>query len=156
METRKLDATDRRILSVLQRNAKLTNVELAEAISLSPSPCLARVKALERDKVISRYIAVLNPESVGLNVNVFIRVRLEKQSREILSAFEAAIMAHEEVLDCYLMSGEADYLLRVAVPDVASLERLTIDRLSRIPGVASIQSSFALKEVKANSSLPLG
>jgi Lrp/AsnC family transcriptional regulator, leucine-responsive regulatory protein len=153
---RKLDAMDKRILSVLQRDAKLTNVELADAVSLSPSPTLSRVKSLERDNVISRYIALLNPLAVGLNVNVFVRVRLEKQSREILSAFEAAIMAHEEVLDCYLMSGEADYLLRVAVPDVASLERLTIDRLSRMPGVANIQSSFALKEVKAYSPLPLG
>ena len=127
MATRKLDGIDARILSHLQRNAKLTNLELAELVNLSPSPCLARVKALERDGVISRYTALVNPASLGLNVNVFIRVRLEKQSREILASFEQAIGLREEVLDCYLMSGEADYLLRVVVPDVASLEKLTIN-----------------------------
>lgn len=155
MATRKLDSIDARILSHLQRNAKLTNLELADLVNLSPSPCLARVKALERDGVISRYTALVDPASLGLNVNVFIRVRLEKQSREILSSFEHAIGLREEVLDCYLMSGEADYLLRVVVPDVASLEKLTIDHLSRIPGVANIQSSFALKEVKIHSPLPV-
>ena len=155
MATRKLDGIDARILSHLQRNAKLTNLELAELVNLSPSPCLARVKALERDGVISRYTALVNPASLGLNVNVFIRVRLEKQSREILASFEQAIGLREEVLDCYLMSGEADYLLRVVVPDVASLEKLTIDHLSQIPGVANIQSSFALKEVKSHSPLPV-
>lgn len=155
MAKRKLDSIDIRILAELQRNAKLTNVELAEAVNLSPSPCLARVKALEKDGIISRYTAIVNPVAVGLNVNVFIRVRLEKQSREILASFEHAIRLREEVLDCYLMSGEADYLLRVVVPDVASLEKLTIDHLSRIPGVANIQSSFALKEVKMHSPLPV-
>jgi len=155
MPLRPLDAIDSQILSRLQNDAKLTNVELATQVHLSPSPCLARVKALERDGVISKYVALVNPEALGLNVSVFIQITLEKQSRAFLSEFEIAIMGLPEVMECYLMSGSADYLIRVVVPDVQSLEKLTIDELSRIPGVAKIQSSFALKTVKSQTALPL-
>jgi Lrp/AsnC family leucine-responsive transcriptional regulator len=155
MPVRPLDAIDSQILSKLQHDAKLTNVELASQVNLSPSPCLARVKALEREGVISKYVALVNPAALGLNVSVFIQITLEKQSRAFLSEFEAAIMELPEVMECYLMSGSADYLIRVVVPDVQSLEKLTIDDLSRIPGVAKIQSSFALKTVKSQTALPL-
>jgi Lrp/AsnC family leucine-responsive transcriptional regulator len=155
MPVRPLDAIDSQILSKLQNDAKLTNVELASQVNLSPSPCLARVKALEREGVISKYVALVNPAALGLNVSVFIQITLEKQSRAFLSEFEAAIMELPEVMECYLMSGSADYLIRVVVPDVQSLEKLTIDDLSRIPGVAKIQSSFALKTVKSQTALPL-
>ncbi|WP_176053124.1 Lrp/AsnC family transcriptional regulator [Paraburkholderia caribensis] len=155
MGYRKIDSTDARILDYLQRDSGLTNVELAGRVGLSPSPCLTRVKALERDGVISRYVAVLDPAALGLHVDVFIRVRLKEQARETMAAFEDAMKLRDEVIDCYLMSGEADYLLRVMVPDVRSLERFTVEHLARLSGVASIQSSLSLKEVKSRAPIPV-
>lgn len=150
-----LDFTDIRILRELQDNAKLTNVELASRVHLSPSPCLARVRALEKAKVISRYVTLLNPHAVGLGVSVFIQVRLEKQIEPALDTFERAVQERPEVMECYLMTGESDYLLRVVVSDVPALERFIVDVLSQIPGVANIRSSFALKQVKYKTALPL-
>lgn len=155
MPNRSLDAIDLQILAALQANAKLTNVELSERVHLSPSPCLARVRALEKDQVIGRYVTLLNPRALGLNVSVFIQVSLEKQSKKALEAFESAIQARPEVMECYLMSGDADYLLRVVVADVQALERFIIDELTHIPGIANIRSSFALKQVKYQTALPL-
>ncbi|MGE0385574.1 MAG: Lrp/AsnC family transcriptional regulator [Gammaproteobacteria bacterium] len=155
MPQRQLDAIDSRILVELQANAKLSNVDLATRVHLSPSPCLARVRALEADGVISRYVTLLNPQALGLNVSVFIQISLERQARESLDEFEAAIRARPEVMECYLMTGESDYLLRVVVPDVQSLERFIIDELTRIPGIANIRSSVALKQVKYQTALPL-
>ncbi len=155
MPLRSLDPIDVRILDALQADAKLTNVELAERVHLSPSPCLARVRALERDAVIQRYVTLLDPRTLGLNVSVFIQVTLEKQAKDNLEAFEAAIRARPEVMEAYLMTGDADYLLRVVVPDVQALERLIVDQLTRIPGIANIRSSFALKQVKYETALPL-
>lgn len=155
MPPRKIDAIDTRILSELQENAKLTNVELATRVNLSPSPCLARVRALESDEVIHRYVTLLNPLAVGLNVSVFIQISLEKQAKGALEVFEREICEQPEVMECYLMSGIADYLIRVVVPDVQSLERFILDRLTPIPGVANIRSSFALKQVKYKTALPL-
>ncbi len=155
MPHRPLDPIDLRILECLQSAAKLTNVELAERVHLSPSPCLARVKALERDGVIQRYVTLVDPRALGLNVSVFIQVSLEKQARDALERFESSIREMPEVLECYLMTGDADYLLRVVVPDVQALERLIVDRLTRIPGIANIRSSFALKQVKYETALPL-
>ena len=150
-----LDATDWRILARLQDEARVTNVELAKAVSLSPSPCLSRVRALEESGVVSRYVTLLDPLKLGLTVSVFIQVSLEKQMRNALDTFEASVLAREEVMECYLMTGDADYLLRVVVPDVQSLERFIVDYLAKIPGVASIKSSFALKQVKYKTALPL-
>jgi Lrp/AsnC family leucine-responsive transcriptional regulator len=150
-----LDPTDWRILARLQDEARVTNVELAKAVSLSPSPCLSRVRALEESGVISRYVTLLDPLKLGLTVSVFIQVSLEKQMRNALDTFEASVLAREEVMECYLMTGDADYLLRVVVPDVQSLERFIVDYLAKIPGVASIKSSFALKQVKYKTALPL-
>ncbi len=151
-----LDATDIRILGELQRDGSLTNVELASRINLSPSPCLARVKRLEKIGVISRRVTLLDARRLGLKVVVFISISLDKQRRETLDTFERKIAALPQVMECYLMSGDADYLLRVVVPDVEALERLIIDQITRIPGVASIRSSFALKQVLYSTALPLG
>ena len=150
-----LDDVDLRILGELQANAKLTNVDLAARVHLSPSPCLARVRALEERGLIRRYATLLDPLAVGLSVSVFIQVSLEKQARKSLEAFESAIRQRPEVMECYLMSGDADYLLRVVVPDVPALERFILDKLTPIPGIASIRSSFALKQVKYETALPL-
>jgi len=151
-----LDAIDIRILGELQRDGSLTNVELASRINLSPSPCLARVKRLEKIGVISRRVTLLDARRLGLKVVVFISISLDKQRRETLDTFERKIAALPQVMECYLMSGDADYLLRVVVPDVEALERLIIDQITRIPGVASIRSSFALKQVLYSTALPLG
>jgi Lrp/AsnC family transcriptional regulator, leucine-responsive regulatory protein len=149
------DAIDWRILDRLQEEARIPNVELARAVHLSPSPCLSRVKELEESGVITRYVALLDPLKVGLTVSVFIQVSLEKQMRNALDTFETSVLAREEVMECYLMTGDADYLLRVIVPDVQSIERFIVDYLAKIPGVASIKSSFALKQVKYKTALPL-
>ena len=150
-----LDRTDLRILAELQRDARISNVALAAAVGLSPSPCLARVRALEAAGVIARYAALLDAQAVGLEVNVFIQVALERQVEPLLDRFEHAVRERPEVMECYLMTGDADYLLRVVVPDVRALERFIVDVLSRLPGVGSIKSSFALKQVKYDTSLPL-
>jgi Lrp/AsnC family leucine-responsive transcriptional regulator len=151
----KLDEIDLRILEELQLNARLTNVALAERVHLSASPCLARVRALERAGVIDRYVTLVKPLAVGLGVSVFIQITLERQSTETLNVFETAVLRRPEVMECYLMTGDADYLLRVVVADVQALERFILDQLSPIPGIANIRSSFALKQVKYKTSLPL-
>ena len=118
-----LDATDLAILRELQENARLSNVELAARVHLSPSPCLARVRALERGGYIGRYVALLDPQKFGLGVSVLIQVSLEKQVEDALETFERAIDGYSEVMECYLMTGEADYMLRVLVPDVPALRQ---------------------------------
>jgi Lrp/AsnC family transcriptional regulator, leucine-responsive regulatory protein len=150
-----LDDTDWRILGALQENARIANSELAEKVFLSPSPCLRRVRELESGGIIRRYATLLDAVALGLTVSVFIQVSLEKQVQNALDTFEKAVLAREEVMECYLMTGDADYLLRVVVPDVQSLERFIVDYVARIPGVASIKSSFALKQVKYKTALPL-
>jgi Lrp/AsnC family leucine-responsive transcriptional regulator len=155
MPQQPLDATDWHILGRLQENARLTNVELAQAVHLSPSPCLNRVRSLEASGIISRYVTLLDPLELGLTVSVFINVTLEKQVESALEIFERAIQARPEVMECYLMTGDADYLLRVVVSDVQALERFILDFLTRIAGVGNIRSSFALKQVKYQTALPL-
>jgi Lrp/AsnC family leucine-responsive transcriptional regulator len=151
-----LDDIDRRILARLQNDARLTNVQLAEAVGLSPSPCLRRVRDLEGSGVIRRYVALLDPATVGLPVSVFVNVTLERQIEAALERFEAAILKRPEVMECYLMTGDADYLLRVVTSDLSAYERFLVEHLTRVPGVASIKSSFALKQVKYRTALPLG
>jgi Lrp/AsnC family transcriptional regulator, leucine-responsive regulatory protein len=155
MPAKPLDATDWKILAELQSNARVSNVDLAQKVALSPSPCLNRVRALEQSGVIARYVTLIDPLAIGLTVSVFIQVSLEKQIERALEEFERAVKQRPEVMECYLMTGDADYLLRVVVPDVPSLERFIVDYLTRIPGVASIKSSFALKQVKYQTALPL-
>lgn len=150
-----LDATDWKILDRLQGDARIANVRLAEAVHLSPSPCLARVKELEAQGFIDRYVTLLNPLKLGLTVSVFIQVTLEKQVEKQLENFEAAIRRRPEVMECYLMTGDSDYLLRVVVPDVQALEHFIVNHLTKIAGIANIRSSFALKQVKYQTALPL-
>lgn len=133
----------------------MSNVELASVVGLSPSPCLRRVRALERAGVIRRYVTLLDQATVGLPVSVFVNVSLERQVETALETFEAAIQQRPEVVECYLMTGDADYLLRVVAQDLTAYERFLMDHLTRIPGVNSIKSSFALKQVAYRTALPI-
>jgi Lrp/AsnC family transcriptional regulator, leucine-responsive regulatory protein len=150
-----LDAIDRRILAALQEDARIANTELAAAVGLSPAPCLRRVRALEEDGVIRKHVSLVNPGAVGLPVSVFVSISLERQVEEALKRFEKVILARPEVMECYLMTGDADYLLRVVCADLAAYERFVLDHLTKVPGVSSIRSSFALKQVKYSTALPL-
>jgi Lrp/AsnC family transcriptional regulator, leucine-responsive regulatory protein len=152
---KKLDRTDVAILNALQDNARITNAELARAVNLSATPCFNRVKLMEELGVISRQVTLLEPSVLGLHVNVFIHVTLEKQGEDALKIFESAIDGRPEVMECYLMTGDPDYLLRVLVPDMRALERFILNHLTKIPGVANIRSSFALKQVRYKTALPL-
>ncbi len=151
----KLDRTNYRILHHIQYNARISNVELAEAVGLSPAPCLRRVKALEKAGVIKRYAGIVDAGAVGLPISIFVNVSLERQEPSGLEEFETRIRSYPEVMDCYLMTGASDYLVRIVVPDLQAYERFLADKLTRIPGVANIQSSFALKQVVYNTKLPL-
>mgnify|MGYP000529392519 FL=1 len=151
----KFDAIDIRILKELQQDSSLSNVELARRVHLSPSPCLTRVKALEAAGVIQRYVALTNPRALGLDLNVFINISLKEQSKQALAAFEERIAEHDEVMECYLMTGDSDYLIRVAVADIAALERFILEQLTPIPGIEKIRSSFTLKQVRYKTALPL-
>ena len=150
-----LDAVDLRILTELQQDSSLSNVELARRVHLSPSPCLMRVKHLESEGVIQRYVALCDTKSLGLGLNVFISITLKEQSRKALAEFEQRIAEHDEVMECYLMTGDSDYLIRVALADIAALERFILNQLTPISGVEKIRSSFALKQVRYKTALPL-
>jgi Lrp/AsnC family leucine-responsive transcriptional regulator len=150
-----LDAIDRKILGVLQQDGRKSIAELAEMVGLSPSPCLRRVRMLEHSGVIARYVAVLDQQSVGLPVSVFISIKLESQREEALDRFAKAIARWPEVLECYLMTGPRDYLLRVVVADLGAYERFLKQKLTRLSGIGSIESSFALEQVKYTNVLPL-
>jgi len=151
----KLDAIDLRILGELQRDGALSNVELARRVHLSPSPCLARVKELENEGVIARYVALLEPRTLGLGLNVFISISLKEQSKDSLAQFEERIAQYDEVMECYLMTGDSDYLIRVVVPDIPALERFILNQLTPIPAIEKIRSSFSLKQVRYKTALPL-
>lgn len=151
-----LDRTDYRILHHLQNNARISNIELAEAVGLSPAPCLRRTRAMEKAGVIKRYAGIIDAGAVGLPISIFVNVSLQRQERSGLEEFEQRIQSYPEVMECYLMTGSSDYLVRIVVPDLQSYERFLADKLTRIPGVANIQSSFALKQVVYNTELPLG
>ncbi len=155
MPQRQLDAIDRRILDHLQDNARISNVDLAARVGISASPCWRRVRELEESGVISNYVTLIDAASVGLTVSVFVNVSLERQVERELEVFQNAIRERPEVMECYLMTGEADFLLRVVVPDLMAYERFLMDHLTRVPGIASIRSSFALKQVKYRTALPL-
>ena len=150
-----LDATDLRILRALQEDGGLSNVQLAQRVHLSPSPCLARVKALQAAGVIERYVALVSAASLGLGLNVFISISLTNQRKAALAEFERRIAEHDQVMECYLMTGDSDYLIRVAVADIAALERFILEQLTPIPAVEKIRSSFALKQVRYKTALPL-
>lgn len=150
-----LDEIDLKILMRLQDEGRISNVDLADQVGLSPAPCLRRVRALERAGAIRRYVALVDPAAVNLHVTVFVQITLDLQVEGRLEIFENAILRRPEVLECYLMTGDADYLLRVVVADVSAYERFLRDALTRIESAAGIKSSFALKQVKYSTALPL-
>lgn len=151
----KLDPIDLRILNELQNDSSHSNVELAKRVHLSPSPCLMRVKALKDKGVIRNYVALADPKLLGLGLNVFISISLKEQSKEALAEFERRISEHAEVMECYLMTGDSDYLIRVAVADMDALEKFILEQLTPIAGIEKIRSSFALKQVRYKTALPL-
>ena len=155
MSPRSLDAMDRRILARLQSSGRISNADLARDVGLSASACLRRMRELEESGIIDRYVAVLDQKSVDLAISVFVQVTLERQTEPALETFEERIAARPEVMECYLMTGDADYLLRVVVADVTAYEQFLKNHLTRVPGVRSIKSSFALKRVKYETALPL-
>lgn len=142
-----LDEVDRTIVRLLQRDGRMSNRELAEAVHLSPSACLRRVRRLEDSGVIAGYTAVVDPGRVGRPTTVFAEIHLESQREDLLERFEEAVAAITEVTGCHLMAGDADYLLRLAVADVEHYERVHTAHLARLPGVARVRSSFAMRSV---------
>ena len=151
----RLDRTDRGLLAELQRDGRLTNRELAERVHLSESACLRRVRALEQAGVIDRYAAVVSQNKVGLPGNVFVSITLNRQDQTDLAAFEEAVRRVPEVMECYLMSGDADYLLRVIVADARDYERVHSQHLTQLPGVDRVHSSFALRTVIKKTEIPV-
>ncbi len=150
-----LDRTDRRILEVLQQDGRIANVELARQVALSPSPCLRRLQRLEDAGVISHYTAILNPERLGLSLLAFVNVSLDKRTGHATDEFKLAVKEWPEVSECYAMTGEMDYLLRVLVTDLQHFSRFVMDKVLRHPGVLDVKSSFALEEVKRTTMLPV-
>jgi Lrp/AsnC family leucine-responsive transcriptional regulator len=154
MPTTSLDELDRKILEQLQSDGRMSNQDLSEKIGLSPSPCLRRLRQLEGDGVIRRYVALVDPESVGLGVTAFVRVRLDQQDDRHLALFEDAVADFPEVMECYLMTGEADYQLRVLVGSLGEFEDFLRRKLTKIPGVGQVTTSFALRPVVYKTALP--
>ena len=150
-----LDAIDRQILAELQNDGKLSNVELAQRVHLSPSACLRRVKRLEDDGVIDQYVALLNPKAVGQHGTSFTIINLESMSNSLLGAFEQAVRDEPQVLDCYYVAGSNDYLIRFAYRDAEDLERFHTEVLMRLPGVERSNSMLVLRTVKKTTALPL-
>jgi Lrp/AsnC family leucine-responsive transcriptional regulator len=150
-----LDAIDQKILAALQADCQITVQELAAKVGLSASPCHRRIKMLEDRGVISRYVALVDQKAIGLHVSVFISIKLERQKEEDLDRFARAISGWDEVLECYLMTGTRDYLLRVVASDLAAYEAFLKTKLTRLDGIASIESSFALSQVKYSIALPV-
>jgi Lrp/AsnC family leucine-responsive transcriptional regulator len=150
-----IDRYDRMILQALQKDGRISNVQLAHEVSLSESATLRRVRALEEQGMIDRYAALLSQNKVGLPGNVFVQIGLHREVESELSAFEEAVRDIPEVMECYLMSGEFDYLLRVVVSDMADFERIHKESLTRLPGVARVNSSFGIRTVQRKTELPL-
>ena len=150
-----LDRYDRLILTALQKDGRISNVQLAARVNLSESACLRRVRALEEEGFIDRYAALLNQSKAGLSGNVFVQIGLHREEQSELAAFENAVKEIPEVMECYLMTGEFDYLLRVVVANMADFERLHNEALTRLPGVARVNSSVAIRTVQKTTELPL-
>ena len=149
-----LDRYDRAILRLLQQDARMTNASLAAQVSLSESACLRRVRGLEESGLIEGYTALVDQQRAGFPVNVFVSITLDRQSRTGLEAFESAVRRVPEVMECYLMTGEHDYLLRLVVADLADFERIHNQHLTRLPSVARVHSSFAMRTVTRSRTLP--
>ena len=152
--TKGMDTKDRQIVRLLQQDGRLTTQDLAERVGLSPSPCLRRVRLLEQAGVIQGYGAIVDQQRYGLPVTAFIRVRLERHARDLVQQFEEAIRQLDEVMDCHLLTGDADYLLRVIVADLESYERFIRRKMHAIAGIASLDTTFAYGVVKSSRTFP--
>jgi len=153
----KLSKIDRHILSEIQNNARISNLELANKIGLSPSPCLRRVKQLEEAGFIDDYVARLNEQKLNLKLIALIQISMDRHTPERFENFESIVKQYEEVLECYLITGQnADYLLKVIVPDMEYYQDFLLGRLTRIEGVTGVQSSFIMRKVIDKTALPLG
>lgn len=150
-----MDQIDRKLLQLLQQDGRMTAQALAERVGLSPSPCLRRIRIMEQQGIIRGYVALVDQKRVDLPVSVFVSIKLERQREEELDAFSAAVSQWPEVVEAYLMTGQQDFLLRVVVSDLDAYERFLKTKLTRLEGVSSIQSSFALGQLKHTSVLPL-
>ncbi|MBM3606896.1 MAG: Lrp/AsnC family transcriptional regulator [Alphaproteobacteria bacterium] len=155
MPKSQIDSIDRKILALLQQDSRLTVQEISERAGLSPSPCHRRIKQMEQSGLISRYIALVDQKAAGLPVSVFVSIKLERQKEADLARFAKAISGWSEVLECYLMTGPRDYLLRVVVSDLAAYEQFIKRKLTRLDGISSIESSFALDQIKYTNALPV-
>ena len=155
LPTKALDRLDRSILACLQADGRLSNQELAERVSLSPSPCLRRVRALERAGVIRQYVALLEPAKIGLAMLAFVSVKLEKKGKMPVEQFTGAVQGWSEVVACYSMTGDVDYLMRVQVEDLDHFSRFIMEKLLKQPGVIDIRSNFVLEQIKDTTALPL-
>jgi DNA-binding Lrp family transcriptional regulator len=150
-----LDARDRAILRILQLDGRITNADLAERVNLSPSACLRRVKLLEESGLVKGTVTLLDEAAAGVPGTAFVFVTLDQQGRQSLDAFEAAVLAHPEIMECYLLAGTADYLLRIVFADTADFERIHRNALTTLPGVVRVQSTLALRTVKRTTALPV-
>lgn len=152
----KLDRTDRRILEAMQANARISNLELADAVGLSPTPCSRRVKRLEQSGIVRGHVTLLDQARLGLNLTAYIGISMDRHTPDRFETFEAEVSSYPEVMDCSVVTGQAaDYLLRAVVPDMSYYERFLLGRLTRIPGVTGVHSSFELRRVVQRTALPL-
>lgn len=149
-----LDKIDLAIIAALQNDGRMSNSDLADHVGLSQSACLRRVKALEKEDVIEGYVAITNQSAAGLSDNVFVQITVEKQTKELLAEFEQSVKSCPQIMECYLMSGDSDYLLRVVVSDASDYERLHMDVLTSLPGVSQIKSNFSLRTVTKKNDIP--
>lgn len=156
IHTMKLDRTDRRLLDLIQRNGRLSNLELADAVGLSPTPCARRVKRLEESGYIDRHVALLNASKLGLKLTAIIGISMDRHTPERFEHFESIVRDFPEVIECDVVTGQsADYLLRVMIPDMEYYEKFLLGRLTRIEGVTGVHSSFVLRRVVSRTELPL-
>ena len=151
----RLDRTDLRILTLLQSDGRMSHVEIAAKVGLSPSPCARRIRRLESGGVVEKYTAVLDPKRVGQNVLAFVQIKLERHTDEIIGQFRRMLAERPEVISAHAMTGEMDFLLRVLVPDLDALGRLTLHQLLKFPGVRDVRSSLVLETLKSDAAVPL-
>lgn len=150
----KLDAIDRKIVAILQEEGRIRTIDLAERIGLSPTPCARRIVRLEEEGVITGYTATVNQDKMGLPISIFVSVELENQGAEALQRFEKEVVSFEEVMECFIMTGSQDFLMRVVAADLASYEKFLQEKLTRVPGIRMIRSRFALRRIVKRSRLP--
>ncbi len=150
-----MDAIDAKIIRALQKDGRMTVIDLAEHVGLSPTPCARRLERLQRDGIITGYAAQVDPEQLGFGVSIFVSVELEKQDRNAIDAFEKAIRRCDEVMECYLMTGSRDILLRVVAKDLNAFDAFLENRLMQIPGIRNLRSNFALRTMVKREALPL-